>query len=300
MAKKKITRQQEADAQRIISKMSPEELEQMAAFEKEFEKMPEDLQDTLFDFVQKLKAVPAKKREEIIDKFEQLASYFEDSDNEDENFDADDYPHYLPASAALKFTLRVTIKGHKPAIYRKFSVPSNTSLRHLSELIIDLMGWSGGHLNQFRKGNDYYAPAYQCDNEMPVLYGPARNYNQEEFSISDLLFEIGKTIEWEYDFGDSWCHEVRLSSIEEYAKGEQSISFIKGERACPPEDCGGVWGYEDLLDAYSRFQKYTIHAGKRPSSEDMDRLSWYGMDMGFDPDKYDTDAARKICEDFCD
>lgn len=131
--------------------------------------------------------------------------------------------------------------GLKPAIYRKFSVPSNISLRHLSEMLVELMGWGGGHLNQFRKGDDYYAPAYQRENEMPVFFGRARNYNQEDYRLSDILYEKGKTIEWEYDFGDSWCHDVRLSSIGEYTEGEPLVSFIKGERACPPEDCGGIW-----------------------------------------------------------
>jgi len=311
MAKKKITPQQEADAQRIINKMTPEELEQMDAFEKEFNKMPKEMQEALFEFAQNLNKMPEKKRKELFDTFDRLDSYFADNNWDDEgpadfgedlddDFGDADYPHYIPDSKALKYTLRITIKDHKPAIYRKFSVPSNISLRHLSELLIDIMGWSGGHLNQFRKGNDYYAPAYQRDGEIPSLFGPARDFNQEEFSISDILSEKGKTIEWEYDFGDSWCHDVRLSSVDDYSEGEPPVSFIKGERACPPEDCGGIWGYEDLLDAYDRFQKYTMHAGKKPSTEELDRLSWYGMDGDFDPEKYDAEAAREICETYCD
>ena len=213
--------------------------------------------------------------------------------------EGEDYPHFLPDDEVLKYTLRVTLKGLKPAIYRKFNVPSNISLRLLSELIIDLMSWEGSHLNQFRKGDDFYAPAYQRENEMPVFFGRARNHNQEEFALSDILYEKGKTIEWEYDFGDSWLHEVRLSSISEYAEGEAPITFVKGERACPPEDCGGIWGYEDLLEIRERWLKYTAHAGRRPSRDDLDRLEWYDMNGDFDPEYYDTGFARKICDDFC-
>ena len=113
------------------------------------------------------------------------------------------------------------------------------------------MGWTNEHLNQFRKGNDFYAPAYQRENEMSPLFAPApdgfpscpRNHNQEDYTLSDLLTEKGKSIEWEYDFGDSRYHDVKLSSIGDYKADEPLVSFIKGERECPPEDCGGIWGY---------------------------------------------------------
>ena len=311
MPKKKstlITPEQEADAQRIIDGMTPEQLEEMAAFEKEFSRMPEEMQEALFEFVQQLKEIPVKKREKLIDAFDKLSSLMynagqdvdqEDDDDFDDELDSADYPHFLQRTGVLKYTLRVTIKDYKPAIYRKFCVPSNISLRHLSELFIELVGWEGSHLNQFRKGNDYYAPAYQREDEMPVLFGPARIYNQEDFALCDILSEKGKTMEWEYDFGDSWCHEVRLSSIADYKEDEPLVSFIKGERTCPPEDCGGIWGYEELLEIRERWLKYTAHAGKRPSRDEMERLEWYGMDSDFDPEGFDSEYAAEICDDFC-
>ncbi|WP_407440612.1 plasmid pRiA4b ORF-3 family protein [Fibrobacter sp.] len=290
--------------------MTPEELEAMDAFEKEFDRMPEEMQEALVEMVKQLKKMPENKRAELFEAFDKLSALMEDregkTDFEENDFDEDEdygdvsnYSHFLPSDEVQKYTLRVTLKGLKPAIYRKFNVPSNISLRLLSELIIDLVGWEGSHLNQFRKGDDYYAPAYQRENEMPMIFGPARNHNQEEFALSDILCEKGKTIEWEYDFGDSWLHEVRLSSIGEYAEGEAPISFVKGDRACPPEDCGGIWGYEDLLEIRERWLKYTAHAGKRPSRDDLERLEWYDMNRDFDPEEFDTDYAREICDDFC-
>ncbi|MDO4949712.1 MAG: plasmid pRiA4b ORF-3 family protein [Bacteroidales bacterium] len=312
MAKRKtsaITPEQESEAQRIIDNMTPKELEQMAAFEQEFSKMPEEMQDAMFEFVQQLQRMPAKKREELYEAFNKLYPLQDgagdstdfDGDDEDEewddedNFEDADYPHFLLDDEVLKYTLRITLRRLKPAIYRKFIVPSNISLRHLSELLIELMGWSGDHLNQFRNGNDYYAPAYQRENEMPVFFGPARNHDQEDIKLSDILYDKGKTIEWEYDFGDSWRHDVRLSSIGEYAEGEPLVSFVKGERACPPEDCGGIWGYEELLELHAKRQ-----AHKRLSREEKDRLEWHDMVDDFDPEDYDTDLAREICEEFCE
>lgn len=317
MARKKahtLTPEQEAAAQRKIDKMSPEELEQMAAFEKEFDKLPEEMQDFMFTFAQRLEKLPAKKREKLFEAFDKFSSLMgelnetdreEDGENdEDECVEAGDpdeynYVHYLnPADATVqKYTLRVTLKDHKPAIYRKFSVPSNISLRHLSELLIGLMGWDGSHLNQFRKGRDYYMPDYQRGDD---CFGSSREYSQETCSLSEILSEKGRTVEWEYDFGDSWIHEVRLSAIDEYKEGEPLVAFIKGERACPPDDCGGIWGYEELLEIRDRWLKYKDHAGRRPSRDDLERLGWYDMDRDFDPEEFDVDFAREICDDFCE
>ena len=212
----------------------------------------------------------------------------------------DDYPHFLKSKKVQKYTLRVTLKGLKPAIYRKFCVPSNICIRHLSELIIDLMGWEGGHLNQFRKGNDYYAPSSQRSDETFGFSDLSHEFNQDDYRISDILADKGKSIEWEYDFGDSWCHEVRLSSIGNYDSDEKLISFVKGERACPPEDCGGVWGYEDLLKIHYKCQKYALGAGKRPTKDELDNLEWYGMGGGFCPEAFDSDFACEICNKYCE
>lgn len=85
-----------------------------------------------------------------------------------------------------KDTLRITLKEIKPAIWRKIEVPSNITLRHPGDLICNLMGWAGYHLNQFRKGNDYYMPAYQRDGEEDYIWN-CNNYNQEDVTIADIL-----------------------------------------------------------------------------------------------------------------
>ena len=138
----------------------------------------------------------------------------------------DSFPRYRDTDRVLKYTVRMALRGIKPPIWRKVIVPSNISLRLFGDLILELMGWMGEHLNQFRKGDACFAPFYQREGEMPPLFGRIRN-----------LCEKGDTMIWEYDFGDNWEHDVRLSSVEEYAEGEaRKRLFDGGKRSCPPED----------------------------------------------------------------
>ena len=217
----------------------------------------------------------------------------------EKKYTEEDYPHFLPSDDIRKYTLRITLKSIRPSIWRKVEVPSNITLRHLAELIIDVMGWSGYHLNQFRKGIDtYYEPCYQRDGDYEDFSDyRIRHYNQEEYTIAQVLADKGKHIIFEYDFGDSWEHEVRLSSIDEYKDGEPlAIRFVSGKRACPPEDCGGIWGYEELCAIH---QKRV--SGKRLTKDERERLEWYaGEDASFDPELLDMAACAAVADRFND
>jgi len=214
-------------------------------------------------------------------------------------YDEDHYPHFINRDVVKKYTLRFTLRDIKPSIWRKVEVPSNITLRHLSELIISVMGWSGYHLNHFRVKEDFYEPFYQRDFDMEAMdFMPLDHHNQEDYTIDDILNEKGKTIEFEYDFGDSWEHVIRLSSIDDYAEGEKKeIQFLGGKRACPPEDCGGIWGYEDLCAIVA---KKATH--KRLSRDERERLEWYSPapEDGeyYDPENFDPSVGEIIVKRF--
>ena len=151
------------------------------------------------------------------------------------------------------------------------------------------MPWNGSHLNQFRKGREYYQSKWQQDEDSMFF---DETHNQEEYALGDILSEKNKSITWEYDFGDSWCHDVKLSSIGEYKEGEPLISFVKGERACPPDDCGGIWGYDELMEKYEK-----LKSGKRLTKQEKEYLEWY-LEEDFEPEFYDDETARIICADY--
>lgn len=237
------------------------------------------------------------EKDEIIQNLKEFADSVENGElfrlqNEDEckiirmfdeknDMSEDVVAKYKQSDKTLKYTLRITLKHIKPAIWRKIEVPSNLNLSYLSELIMDVMGWYGGHLHQYRKGKIYYAPLEQIEDSP---YGALDTFPEEDYSLEEILPEKGKTIVFEYDFGDGWEHEIKLSSSTEYKDNEKRIvRFIDGERACPPEDCGGVGGYDLIcrgeIDCFDRF-------GLGEEEEE------------YDPEYFDKEEAKEICDYF--
>lgn len=174
------------------------------------------------------------------------------------------------------YTLDVTLKGSPRKVYRQLTVPSDLALNHLGEILVRAVGWDGYHLNQFIKGkNDYYV---MPDENGFVDFGE----NASKYTIGDLLTRIGCKIQWEYDFGDSWIHEIKL--VEKVATDvdtQSAVMLVKATGACPPEDCGGICGYRHLLSVL-----------KDPSSEEYEEMrEWLGGD--FNPKSFSLSLARE-------
>lgn len=141
------------------------------------------------------------------------------------------------------------------------------------------MGWTNSHLNHFKIGEQPYGD--------PLLM----QENFEEFGyqdstttkISDILPKTGKEFRfrYEYDFGDSWNHEVLFEGV---VRADSKVKYplcLEGARACPPEDCGGVWGYADFVEA--------IQNPDHEEHEEM--LGWVGG--RFDPEEFNPAKATK-------
>ena len=174
------------------------------------------------------------------------------------------------------YQLKVTLKESHPPIWRRIQLRDCT-LGKLHEVLQVAMGWKDSHLHQFIVRGERYGPADPEDADWDM-----KIEDEEKLSISQVakMVRRGRII-YEYDFGDSWQHDILLEKLFE---PEPNVSYprcIEGARACPPEDVGGVWGYAGFLEAISD-----------PNHEDHDeKVEWIGGE--FDPSTFDLDAVNR-------
>jgi hypothetical protein len=168
--------------------------------------------------------------------------------------------------------MKVTLRGSKPPIWRRLQVTSETTLAQLHRIVQHAMGWEGYHLYQFVVGDITYGDPRMLE-EMDGE--DARNATLAVIVPGEKFKFI-----YEYDFGDGWEHELLIEKILPF-EGEKTYPVcLTGKRACPPEDCGGIWGYADFLEA--------IHDPHHPEHEEM--LEWVGG--AFDPEAFDPDEVN--------
>jgi hypothetical protein len=176
------------------------------------------------------------------------------------------------------FQFKVTLAGTKPAIWRRLQIQDCT-LDKLHEHVQTAMGWTNSHLHQFEiKGRRYGDPELLDD-----VYDEIECVDSTTTMISDILPRTGKrfAFKYEYDFGDGWEHEILFEGSPPIDKGKTFPLCLEGERACPPEDVGGVWGYEEFLAAIAD-PKHEEHAHF---------MEWCGGT--FSPDEFNAAKATK-------
>ena len=164
------------------------------------------------------------------------------------------------------YQMKIILTGSKPPIWRRFIVKDNIKLDELNAVLQITMGWLNYHLHQYRQGSLYIGiPDQELD--MGIT-------DERKVYLHDIVSNPKDSFIYEYDFGDGWEHKIVLEKILPLDSSESPI-VIKGKGACPPEDCGGVWGYHDFLEA--------IQDPNHDEHESM--LEWVGGE--FDPDAFD-------------
>jgi hypothetical protein len=143
----------------------------------------------------------------------------------------------------VTYHLYISLMRSPVKIFRRITVPSNLRLEFLAEIIIRAMGWSNEHLHQIYADHHVFSPI-DPNSDWDLLY--FGNIDSTSVTIGDVLKDKGKFIKLEYDLGDSWIHQVRLSTIDD--KPTTDITVDSGSGACPPEDIGGVYGYAEMLE----------------------------------------------------
>ena len=136
------------------------------------------------------------------------------------------------------YQLKITLKGCRPPIWRRVQVRGDSTLEQLHWVIQLSMGWTNSHLHSFRiRGIEYGVP-------MPELGFDEMGLRDEQpVKLSKVISGEKFKFSYLYDFGDSWDHDILVEKVLEVDPNTDYPICIKGKRACPPEDCGGVWGY---------------------------------------------------------
>ena len=178
-------------------------------------------------------------------------------------------------SRDLLFQFKITLLDIKPAIWRRIQVPDCTLDFH--EYIQAAFGWWNYHLHQFEIDGVRYGPPAPDDMDFDL-----EMEDETKVVLSDLLPKSGGRSRWiyEYDFGDGWRHEIVFEGFPPLDQKAKYPLCVEGGRACPPEDCGGPWGYADYLAALAD-----------PEHEQHEELlEWRGP---FDPEAFDPKKATK-------
>ncbi len=177
------------------------------------------------------------------------------------------------------YRLKITLMGFRPPIWRRVEVDGNLSLGELHEVIQIVMGWEDAHLHQFIVDDIYYSTPYPGMEDWEMM-DYMRDAN--EISLQQVAAEVGARFTYKYDFGDSWEHRIRVEQIKEPEVEVLYPVCLTGKRACPPEDVGGIWGYEEFLSALQNKN----HPEHEMYSE------WIGGT--FDPENFDLEESNRM------
>lgn len=176
--------------------------------------------------------------------------------------------------AVTAYQIELELDESKPKIWRRLIIPADMLLSDLHKVIQVAMGWTNSHLHQFEKGNVILEPPVEED----VWESIGIDYTG--YTIDRLLEEENDTVQYHYDFGDGWVHTITLEKVMEGYDGELPVCKA-GAMNCPPEDIGGIWGFQE-------FEK----AMNNPSHpEHVKYREWYGET--YDPEYFDCDHINE-------
>jgi len=174
------------------------------------------------------------------------------------------------------YQIQIALQNSKPKIWRRVIVNSDISLEDFHKIIQTTMGWTNSHLHHFVVGRTYYAPEeFELDDTKDT----------RRVKLNSILQHEKEKIKYEYDFGDSWLHDIILEKILPFEKTIEIPKCIGGKQNCPPEDCGGIWGYTELLEIISNPKH----------KEYKEQMEWLGGE--FEPEHFDIDEINKLLKE---
>lgn len=177
--------------------------------------------------------------------------------------------------------LHVELVGIQPAIWRELHVRSDMPLSKLHEVLQEAFGWTHSHMHVFedtlrrRYGHKADGDADDFDFGGPALL------DESKYTVTDIAPRARNIFGYIYDFGDDWVHRLRVKKVQPPEPSKRYPACTAGKRAAPPDDCGGIPGYERLLEI--------LEDPEHEEHEEM--LEWLGGP--FDPEAFDLDSTNK-------
>lgn len=171
------------------------------------------------------------------------------------------------------YELKITLRGIRPPIWRRVQVSGNENLAKLHRIIQIAMGWEDSHLHQFIvDGERVYADrSFELEDAA----------DERKINLRTIAPQEGSSFVYEYDLGDSWEHDIVVEKILSPDSVAWTPICVAAKRACPPEDCGGPYGYITMLEALAD-----------PEHDRHEELSdWCGS---FDPSRFDRRSVNAV------
>jgi hypothetical protein len=190
-------------------------------------------------------------------------------------------PAKLPAKRkksngpAPVYQIKVSLRGAKPPIWRRLLVPGDITLNRLHQAILAAFGWHGDHLHVF---DTAYGQFGHADRDLG-------HRSNTSVTLEQVAPEIKDKIRYTYDFGDDWEHDILIEKTTPADPDVGLPACVGGRRAAPPDDCGGIWGYQYLIEILA----------DPDHPEHQERLEWLGLDDAdqFTPDRFDLDKINE-------
>ncbi len=172
------------------------------------------------------------------------------------------------------FQIKVSLRDIRPPIWRRILVDGETNLHALHGILQEVMGWADCHLYAFEVGGKQYI-------DPETLEDPFGDWaDARSITLAGCRRKKNTRFRYMYDFGDGWEHDLLIEDVLPADPSTSHPICVKGRRACPPEDCGGPWGYAGVLDA--------VRAPEDPSNADL--VEW--LPDEFDPEAFDLELIN--------
>jgi hypothetical protein len=190
-----------------------------------------------------------------------------------------------PTGGTPRYQLKITLKHSRPVIWRRIVVPANFKLDRLHDVIQLVMPWTNSHLHHFMVGAPHGRDCtfYGQPNSEFAGMG-SEELDEKRYTIADIAPGAKAKFIYEYDFGDGWEHQIVVEKVPPPDAGFKRVICLAGANACPPDDCGGIPGYYNMIEI--------IADRKHPEHESI--KEWLGGEWNmarFDLDE--TNAALK-------